>query len=218
MLEENTKCENCDNDHDGKYGSGRFCSSNCSRSFSTKNKRSLINEKVSKKLTFLTCINCKTCNIEFKQKRKTNVFCSNSCKAKYYSNLNKELYRNNAILNNLGKGNRNKYAHGWYESNFAGKVYLESSYEYKIAVELDKNNINWIRPSYLNWIDDNNIKHKYYADFYLIDYNIYLDPKNDYLIKKDTTKINLVKLQNNIQILILNKNELTWNIIKNKIS
>ena len=218
MLEENKKCENCDNYHDGVYGSGRFCSSKCSRSFSTKNKRSLINEKVSKTLTFLTCVNCKTCNIEFKQKRKTNVFCSNSCKAKHYSNLNKELYRNNAILNNLGKGNRNKYAHGWYESKFAGKVYLESSYEYKMAVELDKNNINWIRPSYLNWIDDNNIKHKYYADFYLIDYNIYLDPKNDYLIKKDTNKINLVKLQNNIKILILTKNELTWNIIKNKIS
>lgn len=42
-------CENCKNEHDGQYGSGRFCSSKCARGFSTKEKRSLINEKVSKK-------------------------------------------------------------------------------------------------------------------------------------------------------------------------
>lgn len=44
------KCEKCDIIHDGNYGSGRFCSSKCARSFSTKNKREEINEKVSKKL------------------------------------------------------------------------------------------------------------------------------------------------------------------------
>lgn len=54
------KCENCDNDHNGDYGSGRFCSSKCPRGFSTKAKRSLINEKVSKKLklTNKKCISC----------------------------------------------------------------------------------------------------------------------------------------------------------------
>lgn len=40
-------CENCQNHHDGKYGSGRFCSPKCSRGFSTKEKRSFINQKVS---------------------------------------------------------------------------------------------------------------------------------------------------------------------------
>lgn len=29
-------CENCGIEHDGKYGSGRFCSSKCSRGFSGK--------------------------------------------------------------------------------------------------------------------------------------------------------------------------------------
>ena len=43
-------CENCGNSHDGSYGSGRFCSAKCSRSFSTKNKRKEINEKVADKL------------------------------------------------------------------------------------------------------------------------------------------------------------------------
>ena len=45
------KCENCDKIHDGSFGSGRFCSKPCARSFSTKNKRTEISEKVSKSLT-----------------------------------------------------------------------------------------------------------------------------------------------------------------------
>jgi ribosomal protein S27AE len=44
-------CENCGAEHDGKYGSGRFCSSKCSRGFSTKAKRKEINEKVSATIT-----------------------------------------------------------------------------------------------------------------------------------------------------------------------
>lgn len=44
------KCENCNSEHDGSYGSGRFCSTKCSRGFSTKGKRKEINEKVSKRM------------------------------------------------------------------------------------------------------------------------------------------------------------------------
>lgn len=45
------KCELCNKEHDGSYGSGRFCSIKCARSFSTKAKRSEINKKVSKALS-----------------------------------------------------------------------------------------------------------------------------------------------------------------------
>lgn len=44
------KCEFCGKEHNGKYGSGRFCSSTCARAFSTKNKRDNINKSVSEKL------------------------------------------------------------------------------------------------------------------------------------------------------------------------
>lgn len=44
-------CENCQKEHDGTFGSGRFCCKPCSRAFSTKSKRSDINAKVSDKLT-----------------------------------------------------------------------------------------------------------------------------------------------------------------------
>lgn len=47
------KCEFsfCDIDHDGSFGSGRFCSLKCARAFSTAEKRKFINEKVSKTLS-----------------------------------------------------------------------------------------------------------------------------------------------------------------------
>lgn len=44
------KCENCGNEHDGSYGSGRFCSSKCARSYSRKN------DKGGTKT--VQCINC----------------------------------------------------------------------------------------------------------------------------------------------------------------
>ena len=44
------KCEKCGKKHDGSYGSGRFCSAQCARGFSTKEKREEINKKVSLKL------------------------------------------------------------------------------------------------------------------------------------------------------------------------
>jgi predicted HNH restriction endonuclease len=45
------KCENCEKEHEGTYGSGRFCAKECARGFSTKEKRIEINKKVSLKLS-----------------------------------------------------------------------------------------------------------------------------------------------------------------------
>lgn len=43
-------CENCKEEHDGTYGSGRFCKSQCAKSYSTKAKRADINRAVSEKM------------------------------------------------------------------------------------------------------------------------------------------------------------------------
>jgi uncharacterized protein YbaR (Trm112 family) len=117
---------------------------------------------------------------------------------------------NNAKENNFG-GKRNSKRF-WYKN-----ICLDSSYELRVAEDLDKNNIKWIRPTRIKYFDKNNVYHYYLPDFYLSDYNIYLDPKNDYLINKDSEKIKLVEEQNKINIIILNKNELNWNIIQEKI-
>lgn len=38
-------CENCGKEHDGKYGSGRFCSEKCARSFSANSNKVEANQK-----------------------------------------------------------------------------------------------------------------------------------------------------------------------------
>lgn len=89
------KCENCNLNHDGEYGSGRFCNNKCARGFSTKAKRKEINEKVSKSLTRDDSLHsrvCTYCNVEYKAYLNKNVkFCSVSCSAKF--NWSNEEYR-----------------------------------------------------------------------------------------------------------------------------
>lgn len=86
-------CENCHSSNDGKYGSGRFCSSKCARGFSTKLKRSEINEKVSSSLRSIhgtQFLECSFCRSSFPWNHFVDVaaqlgvsetkFCSKSCK------------------------------------------------------------------------------------------------------------------------------------------
>ena len=63
----------------------------------------------------------------------------------------------------------------------------------------------------------NGVEHRYYPDLYLPDYDVYLDPKNKYLIENinprfgitDVEKINIVMEQTGIRVLILKKDELS---------
>lgn len=125
----------------------------------------------------------------------------------------------NAQKNHLGGWHTGRKV--WYKG-----VLLGSSYEEILVKDLDKNNIKWEKPSYFKWVSPiDNKEHRYYPDIYLPDYNIYFDPKNDYLIENenprfgmsDLDKIKLVESQNNIKVFVLNKEQLTWNYIKNNI-
>ena len=102
---------------------------------------------------------------------------------------------------------------------------LESTYEYVVAVSLDENNIKWVKTSRKDfkfpYSDPDGVTHYYTPDFYLPDYNMYLDPKNDYLISKvnpkfgyrDIDKIKWAEQQNGIRVLVLDKDNLTWDKI-----
>lgn len=108
---------------------------------------------------------------------------------------------------------------GWHSSkriDYNG-IKLDSSYELAFAQDLDKNNIKWERPKPLMWKKDGE-SHRYYPDFFLPEYNVFVDTKNDYLINHvnprfgitDVEKIHLVEQQNNVKIYILDKNNLLW--------
>jgi len=100
-------CEYCGQQHEGTYGSGRFCSSQCSRGFSTKSKRLEINEKIKKKLTLEPLQKtCKECSTIFTTKAKAKKFCCHKCAAKF-NNANptvKEKLRV-ARIKEIEKGN-----------------------------------------------------------------------------------------------------------------
>lgn len=91
-------------------------------------------------------------------------------------------------------------------------IWFDSKWEVLVAKSLDENGISWIRPSVgFVW---NDAGRKYYPDFYLPDFDIYLDPKNPFLQKKDKEKIDNVIERHGIKVLILSESELSWEVIR----
>lgn len=81
-------------------------------------------------------------------------------------------------------------------------VLLDSSWELELAKQLDANNVKWIRPEPIKWIDEKNIEHNYFPDFFLPEHNLFLDPKNPYAVKVQKNKIKkLLTLIPNLVIL-----------------
>lgn len=130
----------------------------------------------------------------------------------------KKLLSEAALKRNLGGVRQSK------RIEYNGKV-LGSSYELAVAKSLDENNITWDTCKRIRYIDPFGKERTYTPDFYLFDYDVYLDPKNDFLIEKinpalgfnDLDKIKLVEEQHNIRIIVLNNKQLEWDIIRNLI-
>lgn len=72
-------------------------------------------------------------------------------------------------------------------------ILLDSSWEECLAKRLDSLSIRWIRPSPLNWVDANGKLHNYFPDFYLLDYDIFLDPKNPSAMIAQHEKVSYIK-------------------------
>lgn len=74
-------CENCLKDYTIKYGSGRFCSKECAKGFSTKAKRKEINLAVSNTLKTMFAKPMRTCPICLKEFNKSfrHKTCSSAC-------------------------------------------------------------------------------------------------------------------------------------------
>lgn len=147
----------------------------------------------------------------------------------------KGIRRSEETRKKMIEANKKKYRDGVYDNrlicypNIKYKkkdetvIYLDSSWELKVAQDLDKNNIKWLKPNSKNghifqWIDKNEEFHTYHPDFFLPEYKVYLEPhafwRNDEKGKLEfKDKIESVHRQNDIKILILNKNELDWKSI-----
>lgn len=91
-------------------------------------------------------------------------------------------------------------------------VTLDSTWELELAKRLDECNIIWLRPNPLPWVDKDGLTHNYFPDFYLPEYNIYLDPKNPHAIKVQNEKLKCLLDQYN-NIVIIDSLELCRNFI-----
>lgn len=170
----------------------------------SKNNNHNYNRRTKMNIYYYECLVCKKLWISrYIDSRKT---CSDECKNKYLSKIAKK--------NLLLKGNKNKNSR-WYSSPIAGDVFLESSWEQILAEDLDKNNIKWYRPNIpFYWLDKDEKLKRYYPDFYLIDYDLYIDPKNPYLATLDQYKIDFVRNKYNLKLLIItNEKDLNFNYV-----
>ena len=97
--------------------------------------------------------------------------------------------------------------------SFGNEVVLQSSYELACSEILNDKRIRWIRPKALKYSGRN-----YFADFFLVDFNIYLDPKNSYKAKLDRQKIEKVIEENSVQVYILTEDMINEEYITTLVS
>ena len=93
-------------------------------------------------------------------------------------------------------------------------IMLDSKWELALAIRLDEINVTWIRPEEpLPYIDNEGKQRNYFPDFYLPDYDIYLDPKNPHAIQVQKPKLDIILETYSNIIIIDNLNECeTWGL------
>lgn len=87
---------------------------------------------------------------------------------------------------------------------------MDSTWEVNLAKWMDDEKIKWDRSRHRHifwWTDDDGNKRRYYPDFYLPEYNVYLDPKNKYKMENDRVKMERVIKENEIKLF--------WGLLEN---
>ena len=248
-------CEYCGKEHDGTYGSGRFCSKTCRAKYvASKVKTHKSNwPKKSNKIWI-----CKDCGIIFYTRNELYLH-----RKKYHIRNNNEVWNkgltkdNNYSLQQASAVLKEKFKSGKLKSKLSGKTYeeiygkdkanqikekiskklsinnkggrckwfmylnqkLQGTWELNIAKKLEAEKIKWIKCTKnkysLKYISDR--IHYYTPDFYLPEYDIYLEIKGHWW-GNDKQKMDLVCKQNqNIKLIII-ENDLYEDLINNKIS
>lgn len=87
-------------------------------------------------------------------------------------------------------------------------VLLDSSWEESLAVRLDEIMVEWIRPLVpIMWIDAKGNSRKYFPDFYLPAFGIFLDPKNPEAVRQQNEKVMWLKNNRNDVLFITSLQE-----------
>lgn len=174
-----SNCENCKEPILIKYGSGRFCTEKCSRSFSTSKNREDINKKISlgfiKKRSYNKIKICVSCKLEFEvdYKSRDRSCCSRKCVGVLGGSAKKSNTSKMGGIRDGGGRSRNfEYV------SLSGERMKLNIEEIEIAKILDSSNLRWKRNyngfAYLNTSGE---IRRFYPDFYIKDLGIYLEYK-----------------------------------------
>ncbi|GJQ44106.1 MAG: hypothetical protein JETCAE03_36040 [Ignavibacteriaceae bacterium] len=201
---ENLKCEYCENEYDGSYGTGRFCNSKCARGYATKFKRKEINEKVSQKLlnkTYLERIikSCIVCNSSFESIKKYNIKtcgrqqCKNQSRSITQKNISKNVGDKNPMY---GKSPSHTKRYEFFSKKNNCKIICKSTYELR-ALNLLENDKEIIKYEYEPFHIPYDKKHSTIPDF-LITYKnsiklIEVKPTSHLKLWNNDIKINAMK-------------------------
>jgi hypothetical protein len=204
------KCTFCEKPLNYSSKNKQYCNRSCAASHTNTTRGVTFRKKYPQRVCPISF--CQVCKSTIPNKRvKYCVDCGISER--------KRKGRINALTRNFGGRTQSK-------SILYNGVYLGSTYELKVARSLDKNNIKWTKCDRFSYTDPFGKLRTYEPDFYLTDFDLYLDPKNDFLIENinpslgftDSEKIRIVENTHSIRVIILNKNELSWKYIKQKIN
>lgn len=213
-------CPKCHTEH---YKTGKFCSRKCanSRGPRTDDFKKTVSEKLTGKSMHTEESIRKSIlsrgRIPNSDRPDTScVICGTNTNTKHRKTCSEICYKKLTRLNSQKnpKCGGQKHTHRTKIQNINGEIFVsESSYEVRLAEILNSLDILWIRPECFWYVDSKENKRRYYPDFYLPAHDIYIDPKNDYLIKTDIDKINCAAKQNNVRIVILGIDYLTKDTI-----
>lgn len=175
-LESPNFCHNCNSALSFDKKQNKFCNHSCATKYTNiHNTRKHGHSKgfvptcptrpTRPKYTPVSC--CVICNVWFRGKNKT---CSRQCKSQLISKL--------ARANPNCGGHRNSHRTKAVDS-FGSICTLESSYEVRMASLLNELRVAWQRPSHFYYTASDGKHRRYHPDFFLPQYNIYLDPKTN---------------------------------------
>lgn len=229
------KCELCNKEHDGKYGSGKFCQEKCSRAHSTRNdnfselKKSvciicgieiLINKRAST-INSICDACCENKRKNYNKKESVCLYCGNlftgySLNAKYCSRRcsNKGRPKYNAKTSKSGRKSgsggfreRGGKAIQYEYINIHGEKMKLNKEEIEVAKILDNLKLNWKRnKKFFNYVDIDGKYKKFYPDFYVSDFDLYVEYKG-WVTDKMEHKMNNSLENNEFNLLIIYGND-----------
>lgn len=196
-----TQCLQCQNSLEYNKKNNKFCSKNCAaiynnlrkkpRSAESKQKTSNSIKKLIVEGVFRPSFPRRITHTQAHTKLYGMYQC-HSCKRNFWKTTYTQKCCSKICRDNICSQNKCKKTQINYFNKYENKtVILQSSWEVQIAKWLDSININWSRPvDRIKWYDNTLKKCRtYLPDFFLTDFNYYLDVKNPLKMKEDKDKI-----------------------------